>query len=127
MRTMLIGIDVCHSGPSSIVGLACSINKEMSQYYSEYLVQRKGQEIVESQMKEALKKAIEAFTDNHKMLPTNYIIYRDGVGDAMQKQVIDKEITQFKEVFSDIYNKSEKPPQVTLVVVNKRITQRFFV
>ena len=78
-------------------------------------------------MKEALKKAIEAFTDNHKMLPTNYIIYRDGVGDAMQKQVIDKEITQFKEVFSDIYNKSEKPPQVTLVVVNKRITQRFFV
>ena len=124
---MLIGIDVCHSGPSSIVGLACSINKEMSQYYSEYLVQRKGQEIVESQMKEALKKAIESFTDNHKMLPTNYIIYRDGVGDAMQKQVIDKEITQFKEVFSDIYNKSEKPPQVTLVVVNKRITQRFFV
>jgi hypothetical protein len=38
MRTMLIGIDVCHSGPNSIVGLACSINKEMSQYYSTYLV-----------------------------------------------------------------------------------------
>jgi len=48
MRSMLIGIDVCHSGPNSIVGLACSINREMSQYYSEYLVQRKGQEIVEN-------------------------------------------------------------------------------
>ena len=47
MQTMLIGIDVCHSGPNSIVGLACSINKEMSQYYSEYLVQKKGREIVE--------------------------------------------------------------------------------
>ena len=29
-RTMLIGIDVCHAGPKSIVGFCCSINKEMS-------------------------------------------------------------------------------------------------
>ena len=48
MRTMLIGIDVCHAGPKSVVGFAASTNREMSQYYSEYLVQRKGQEIVES-------------------------------------------------------------------------------
>ena len=128
MRSMLIGIDVCHSGPNSIVGLACSINREMSQYYSEYLVQRKGQEIVENQMKEALKKAIEAFAGMHKgMLPTNYIIYRDGVGDAMRNQVIDKEIAQFREVFAEIYNKTEMTPQITLIVVNKRITQRFFI
>ena len=58
MRTMLIGIDVCHAGPQSVVGFAASINKEMSQYYSEYLIQKKGQEIVEVKMKEALKKAI---------------------------------------------------------------------
>ena len=38
MRTMLIGIDVCHAGPSSVVGFAASTNKEMSQYYSEHLV-----------------------------------------------------------------------------------------
>ena len=42
MRTMLIGIDVCHSGPNSIVGFAASTNKELSQYYSEFLVQKKG-------------------------------------------------------------------------------------
>ena len=29
-RTMLIGIDVCHSGPNSIVGFSASTNKEMS-------------------------------------------------------------------------------------------------
>lgn len=29
-RTMLIGIDVCHAGPQSIVGFSASINKEMS-------------------------------------------------------------------------------------------------
>jgi hypothetical protein len=29
-RTMLIGIDVCHAGPQSIVGFSASINKDMS-------------------------------------------------------------------------------------------------
>ena len=65
MRTMLIGIDVCHAGPKSVVGFAASTNREMSQYYSEYIVQRKGQEIVEDQMKESLKKAIDVFSRHH--------------------------------------------------------------
>lgn len=38
MRTMLIGIDVCHAGPTSVVGFAASTNPEMTQYYSQYLV-----------------------------------------------------------------------------------------
>ena len=42
LKTMLIGIDVCHSGPSSIVGFCASINKTMSQYYSEKINQRRG-------------------------------------------------------------------------------------
>ena len=55
----------------------------MSQYYSEYILQKKGQEIVQSQMKEALKNAISSFASNHNgEYPTNFIIYRDGLGDA---------------------------------------------
>jgi hypothetical protein len=38
LRTMLIGIDVCHSGPNSIVGFAASTNSDLSQYYSEHLI-----------------------------------------------------------------------------------------
>ena len=41
-RTMLIGIDVCHSGRQSVVGFAASTNKELSQYYSDYLLVPKG-------------------------------------------------------------------------------------
>jgi hypothetical protein len=29
-RTMLIGIDVCHAGPQSVVGFSASINPQMS-------------------------------------------------------------------------------------------------
>jgi hypothetical protein len=79
-------------------------------------------------MKEALKNAVDAFAERHSgNFPTNYIIYRDGVGDAMRDQVISREVTQFKEAFAELYNKAEVSPKVTLVVVNKRITQRFFV
>ena len=38
MRTMLIGIDVCHEGKNSVVGFAASNNKEMSQYYSQHII-----------------------------------------------------------------------------------------
>ena len=37
-RTMLVGIDVCHAGPQSIVGFTASVNEEMSQYYSDYFI-----------------------------------------------------------------------------------------
>lgn len=111
MRTMLIGIDVCHAGPSSVVGFAASTNKEMSQYYSEYIVQRKGQEIVEHQMKDSMKKAIEVFAKSHnRNFPTNVIIFRDGVGDAQRDQVIQKEIQQFRDAFGELYNKVGQLP-----------------
>lgn len=82
-RTMLIGIDVCHAGPKSIVGFAASINRELSQYYSDHFIQSKGQEIVKDNMKDSIVQAIKTFASHHKgEYPTNYIIYRDGVGDA---------------------------------------------
>ena len=60
--TMLIGIDVCHAGRQSIVGFCASTNKNLSQYYSEKIVQKKGQEIVDKQLKEAIRDALEAFS-----------------------------------------------------------------
>ena len=62
-------------------------------------------------MKESLKKAIDVFSENHERnLPTNFIIFRDGVGDAMRDQVINTEIAQFREAFAEVYNKVGKQP-----------------
>ena len=109
-RTMLIGIDVCHSGPNSIVGFAASTNTAMSQYYSEYLVQKKGQEIVQTQMKDAIKAAIEVFGSKHGGdLPGNFIIYRDGLGDAQRDICLAKEIPQFSQAINELYNKAQAP------------------
>lgn len=128
MKTMLVGIDVCHAGGNSIVGFAASVNKELSQYFSDFIVQKKGQEVVNAQIKECIKSAIEVFSKNHKNnLPTDIIIYRDGVSAAERSQVIDREIVQFQAAFNELYNKSSSRPKVTLLIVNKRIIQSFFV
>ena len=125
--TMLIGIDVCHSGPQSIVGFCATINKEMSQYYSVPIAQARNQEIVGKELKEALKKAFESFSKHQGQLPNHLIIYRDGVGDGMRKDVVQKEISQFQKAIMEVYNKAKKQPYITVVIVNKRITQRFFI
>jgi hypothetical protein len=57
----------------------------MSQYYSDYFIQRKGQEVIESKMREPFKEAIQAFAkQNQGLYPTTFIIYRDGVSDAQR-------------------------------------------
>lgn len=85
LRTMLIGIDVCHSGRQSVVGFAASTNKAMSQYYSDYLLVPKGKEIVDDKLKSLIRKAIECFENANKgQKPTNFVIYRDGVGDSQR-------------------------------------------
>lgn len=125
--TMLIGIDVCHSGPNSIVGFCASVNKQRSQYYSERIVQRKGQEIVQKELKDAIKRALGCFNERHGGYPEHFIIYRDGVGDAMRRQVLQAEVNQLREAIGETYNLAQKKPSITVIIVNKRITQRFFI
>lgn len=127
-RAMLIGIDVCHAGGNSIVGFAASINPEMSQYYSDFLVQKKGQEVITQQMAEPLKKAFDVFQRLHKgKLPTEIIIYRDGVSHGERDQVIQNEIRQFQQAINSMYNQASQGPKISLFIVNKRIMQSFFV
>lgn len=100
----------------------------MSQYYSDYIVQAKGQEIVKDKMKVLIKRAIEVFKTSQGAKPTNFIIFRDGVGEQMREQVLSSEISQFHAAIADLYDQEKEDiPEITVVVVNKRITQRFFV
>lgn len=78
-------------------------------------------------MKQALKNAIQSFASKNKdEYPTDFIIYRDGLGDAQRDISLAKEIPQFQDAINEIYN-TFKTPSLTLIVVNKRINQRFFI
>ena len=91
-RTMLIGIDVCHKPKKSIVGICGSINASMMQYNSQYIIQDKNQEIVEN-LGVPLQKIFDAYkANNNNNLPDHIIVYRDGVGDSMREQILEKEV-----------------------------------
>ena len=60
------------------------------------------------------------------MLPRHVFIYRDGVGDSMRKQVIDQELEQLNRIVSmeyagDSETPAEEHPDITLIIVNKRV------
>lgn len=48
-------------------------------------------------MKELIRQSITSYSNsNSGKKPTNYVIYRDGVGDSMREQVLAKEIPQLR-------------------------------
>lgn len=81
-KVMIIGIDVCHAGKSSIVGFAASINQAQTQYFSDIIPQNKFQEIIKKELDRCVCGALKAFqSHNDGHLPSKIIIYRDGMGE----------------------------------------------
>ena len=125
-NVMTIGIDVCHAGMGkSIVGFAATVNKEQTAYHGDFCVQEKGKEIVEQQLEGMLDRALQAYRLNVGQMPDRIIVYRDGVGEGQRDYIIQKELSQFQKCLEKYSNKMSVP-QITLVVVNKRIQQRMF-
>jgi len=121
--TFIVGIDVCHSGPRSVVGFCATTNKLCSQYFSEVYDQDKGKEIGNEKLVNCFKRAIERFEEeNGGLPPAHIIVYRDGVGDTMIEQVISSEVSKLQEMLK----KRATPCSLTYFVVNKKISQRFF-
>merc|ERR1712003_169800 len=81
------------------------------------------------------QRAFQSYRDFNGKMPKHIFIYRDGVGDSMRKQVIDQELAQLDKIVALEYgigqdnveeeNKQEAP-EITLIIVNKRVRQRFF-
>uniref|UniRef100_A0A8C8HBT4 Piwi-like protein 1 n=1 Tax=Oncorhynchus tshawytscha TaxID=74940 RepID=A0A8C8HBT4_ONCTS len=115
-QLMIVGIDCYHdtaAGKRSIGALVASLNQGMSRWFSKCVLQNRGQEIMDG-LKVALQGALKAWLKHNNCLPSRIIVYRDGVGDGMLQSVVNYEVPQIME------------PKLTLVVVKKRISSRFF-
>jgi len=131
---MLVGIDVCHKGKQSTIGFCATYDAHMCKYYAQASSQPvKGQEIISSTiLSDYFTRSFQAYRDfNDGALPRHIFIYRDGVGDSMRKQVIDQELAQLDRIVGVEYAgddtvPSQAHPEITLIIVNKRVRQRFF-
>ena len=80
-------------------------------------------------LQDYFKSAFQAFRDhNGGELPDHIFIYRDGVGDSMRAQVISHELEQLSKIVKEEYKTDDAAqlPKHTLIIVNKRVRQRFF-
>lgn len=135
-QTMLVGIDVCHKGKQSTIGFCATYDPHMCKYYAQASPQpQKGQEIISSTvLSDYFQRSFQSYRDfNNGKMPRHIFIYRDGVGDSMRQQVIDFELEQLNKIISEEYGmfadeKSDQMerPKITLIIVNKRVRQRFF-
>uniref|UniRef100_A0A673CUZ6 Piwi-like protein 1 n=1 Tax=Sphaeramia orbicularis TaxID=375764 RepID=A0A673CUZ6_9TELE len=118
-QLMIVGIDCYHdttAGRRSIGALVASLNQTMSRWYSQCVLQHKGQEIMDG-LKGALSGALKTYLKFNNCLPSRIIVYRDGVGDGQLHSVVNYEVSQIMESIK---------PKLSVVVVKKRINTRFF-
>jgi len=83
---------------------------------------------VQANLTKVIVNAIEEFSKQHMgKTPTNFVFFRDGVSDAQRDQVLKSEVSQFEDAIKHIYmNRAATLPEITVIIVNKRISQRFF-
>ncbi|KAG1974044.1 piwi-like protein 1 [Pimephales promelas] len=125
-QLMIVGIDCYHdtaAGKRSIGALVASLNHGMSRWFSKCVLQNRGQEIIDA-LKGSLQAALKAYLKYNNCLPSRIIVYRDGVGDGMLQSVVDYEVPQIMQSIKTLGQDYE--PKLTVVVVKKRISSRFF-
>uniref|UniRef100_A0A673CNS0 Piwi-like protein 1 n=1 Tax=Sphaeramia orbicularis TaxID=375764 RepID=A0A673CNS0_9TELE len=125
-QLMIVGIDCYHdttAGRRSIGALVASLNQTMSRWYSQCVLQHKGQEIMDG-LKGALSGALKTYLKFNNCLPSRIIVYRDGVGDGQLHSVVNYEVSQIMESIKSMG--PDYVPKLSVVVVKKRINTRFF-
>lgn len=128
--TMIVGIDVHHSGElgsqrqtGSVVGFSASLDADVTKFYTDQRVQTPGQEII-ANLRPCFAGALEAFKkENNGKLPTQLIVLRDGVGEGQIEAVKEREVEQLRAVIGQAKATRMK---ITMLLVIKRISTRLF-
>ncbi|XP_068122925.1 piwi-like protein 4 [Hyperolius riggenbachi] len=123
---MVVGIDVNKDSinkSQSVVGFVASTNARLTKWFSRCIIQKTSTDFADC-LKVCMLGAIDRWQKCNNDLPARIIVYRDGVGDGQLKMVVDYEIPQLLGCFKQARNTYS--PRLSVVVVRKRCTTRFF-
>ncbi|KAF5386770.1 hypothetical protein D9615_001667 [Tricholomella constricta] len=128
--TMVLGADVSHPAPGSVLpsisALVASMDKKMSRYAASIRVQTSRTEIIED-FAEMFEIALQNFKKRNNALPQRLFMFRDGVSEGEFKTVLDMELNAMKTPLMTAYGSDlARWPGVTFIVVGKRHHFRFF-
>ncbi|ODM95772.1 Protein aubergine, partial [Orchesella cincta] len=118
---MVLGYDVHHAGPGgggmSIGAMTATFNETLGRCYS----------TVATAAGAMFEKCLNAYFNKNNKLPERIMMYRDGVGEGQLNAVFNQELEGFQNRIKATYqHQGVKPPKLTYIVVNKRISTRFF-
>uniref|UniRef100_A0A182LZC8 Uncharacterized protein n=1 Tax=Anopheles culicifacies TaxID=139723 RepID=A0A182LZC8_9DIPT len=133
-NAMVVGFDVCHDTQDksksfgAVVATMYSPKQVEPKYYSSIEAHARGEELsnfVASSIGKSLRAYQSAYGPNN--LPRRIILYRDGVGEGQLRHVVNFETKAIKNMLNQVYaNFTEFKPQLSILVVNKRINTRLF-
>lgn len=120
---MLLGMDVCHKGPNSIVGFCATYEESLCQYFSQHIYLPPRTEIVKVHLKTVMINALYRYKLENGHFPKHVIFYRDGLGESQRSHSLRFELPQLKNALKTV---GAEDCKLMVCVVNKRISQRFF-
>jgi aubergine-like protein len=101
---MVLGVDVYHEKnrkANSVAGVVGTMNPELSRYFSRAIIQKEGQEIVDS-LKSAFLDCLVAYHRTNGNFPQQIVVFRDGVGDGQMDATRDYEAKAIYDAFKHI-------------------------
>ena len=141
--TMVLGIDVAHPTPKSILeapsvaAVVASIDASYTQFPGSVRCQRSRQEIVQD-LDIMVEDRLQLWkTKNGNKLPRRILVYRDGVSEGQYESLIvsdkDKrtgehrtsELDNIRKACDKMYGR-QPGPEITIIVVGKRHHTRFY-
>jgi len=132
---MFVGVDVSHDGRArsaytfdancrgkSTVGFVATQDDKFCTFQSYLTFQTKNVECVQ-ESKELMKRALQSYYTQNKAFPSTVFVYRDGVGNSQLKPFVQEEVKLYRQAFAELNIK----PKLEVVVVQKRIGERFLI
>lgn len=142
-KTMIVGLDVTHSGPGSpfkqpsMAAIVASTGKDLGQWPGDLLAQpvpesenkaksgNKANENLSKNIRKLLLGRLELWKKINGSYPDKIIIFRDGVSEGQYPEVLCAEIPAVLDTLKVVY-KHQQSPNISFILVTKRHHVRFY-
>ncbi|KAM3138756.1 hypothetical protein pb186bvf_009135 [Paramecium bursaria] len=119
--TMLCGTDCFQKAKrQSQLAFCSTVDQYFSRYYSQIITSGE----FSTHLQPAFKASLLAFKAHCGVFPENVIIYRDGIGEGQENQVISTELPQYKQALAEL--EMQDKVKIVLVICNKRVSAKFY-
>ncbi|OCH91566.1 Piwi-domain-containing protein [Obba rivulosa] len=138
-KTMLVGIDVTHPGPSSLLGtpsiaaVVASVDDTFSQFPASLMLQKpdwnkEAKEVIPNpHLAMMMGERLRVYKARNGCLPERVLVYRDGVSEGQYAAVLEHELAQILDAFTQFSDgQTSYRPKLTIVICGKRHHARLY-